>query len=255
MTAVIGIADVLLRTPLSSEQSEFVRTMREAALHLLDLLNDILALSKIEAEKLALLNTDFDLGQLLDSVVATFSLAAREKGIDLGLRRAPDVPLRLRGDARRLRQILVNLVGNAVKFTARGEVTVTVDSPPRAVRDDADVTLRFTVRDTGIGIPPERLPHIFEDFTQAHPDQGEKYGGTGLGLTISRHLARLRGDIQVSSREGAAAAPAPRPSPRPAPKAPRARPRRPMRTGRTPSPRPARAPGEKSFWWRTTRST
>ncbi|QLA19529.1 PAS domain-containing protein [Desulfolutivibrio sulfoxidireducens] len=204
MNAIIGIADVLMRTSLSEEQLEFVRTIREAAGHLLELLNDILDLAKIEADKLEPQCADFDPGQLLDSVVKTFSLSAREKGIGLTLRQAPDIPARLHGDARRLRQILVNLVGNAVKFTERGEVALSVTRDAAADTGDAKtVTLRFTVRDTGIGIPPERLPHIFDDFIQAHPDHGEKYGGTGLGLAISRKLAHvLGGDIQVTSREG-----------------------------------------------------
>ncbi|MEF3698735.1 ATP-binding protein [Desulfolutivibrio sp.] len=204
MNAVIGMAEVLLRSTLPPEQGECARTIRQAAGHLLDLLNDILDLSKIEADKLVPQNAEFDLRDLLDSVVKTFSLNAREKGISLDLRLAPDVPGRLFGDGRRLRQILINLVGNAVKFTERGTVTLGVDRRPVPEGGDAAmVPLAFAVEDTGIGIAPAKLPHIFDDFTQAHDANAEKYGGTGLGLAISRHLARmLGGDITAVSREG-----------------------------------------------------
>ncbi len=204
MNAVIGIADVLTRTSLSSDQLEYVRTMREAAGHLLDLLNDILDLSKIEADKLDLQETDFDPGQVIGSVIKTFSLAAREKGIELTLRRATDTPPLVRGDARRLRQILSNLVGNAVKFTDEGGVILSFTRDAPLPGDDGKtVRLRFSVRDTGIGMSQDMLPHIFDDFTQAHPESGEKYGGTGLGLAISRKLARkLGGDITAQSQPG-----------------------------------------------------
>ncbi|NDY57193.1 PAS domain-containing protein [Desulfovibrio sulfodismutans] len=204
MNAVIGMAEVLLRSSLPPEQGECARTIRQAAGHLLDLLNDILDLSKIEADKLVPQNAEFDLRDLLDSVVKTFSLNAREKGVSLDLRLAPDVPGRLFGDGRRLRQILINLVGNAVKFTERGRVTTSVDRRPVPEGgDSALVPLAFAVEDTGIGIAPAKLPHIFDDFTQAHDANAEKYGGTGLGLAISRHLARmLGGDITAVSREG-----------------------------------------------------
>jgi signal transduction histidine kinase/DNA-binding NarL/FixJ family response regulator len=204
MNAVIGMADVLLRTPLAPDQEECARTMREAAGHLLDLLNDILDLSKIEADKLSPLCADFHLGDLLDSVVKTFSLSAREKGLTLDMRRSGDVPDLLYGDGRRLRQILINLMGNAVKFTERGGVALAVDRLPAPAAEGPEaVRLSFSVTDSGVGIDPEKLPHIFDDFTQAHDAQGEKYGGTGLGLAISRHLARmLGGDITALSREG-----------------------------------------------------
>ncbi|MDQ7832104.1 MAG: ATP-binding protein [Desulfovibrionaceae bacterium] len=204
MNAVIGMAEVLLRTTLSPEQDECARTIRQAAGHLLDLLNDILDLSKIEADKLVPQNADFSLGELLDSVIKTFSLSAREKGVALRLRLSPDVPDRLHGDGRRLRQILVNLVGNAVKFTGHGEITVGATRQPVPDGGEADtIPLAFVVEDTGIGIAPDKLPHIFDDYIQAHDANAEKYGGTGLGLSISRHLARmLGGDITAASREG-----------------------------------------------------
>ena len=204
MNAVIGMAEMLLRTTLSPDQDECARTIRQAAGHLLELLNDILDLSKIEADKLVPHNADFNLGDLLESVITTFSLSAREKGLALGLRLSPDVPGRLYGDGRRLRQILINLVGNAVKFTERGEVTLRVSRHPGSHDGQTDaVPLEFVVEDTGIGIAPDKLPRIFDDFTQAHDDNVEKYGGTGLGLAISRHLARmLGGDITAVSREG-----------------------------------------------------
>ncbi|MFZ5812423.1 MAG: ATP-binding protein [Thermodesulfobacteriota bacterium] len=204
MNAVIGIADVLTRTSLSGDQLEYVRTMREAAGHLLDLLNDILDLSKIEADKLELQETDFDPGQVVESVIKTFSLTAREKGIGLTLGQAPGTPALVHGDARRLRQILSNLVGNAVKFTDEGGVILSFTRDAPLPGDDGKtVRLRFSVRDTGIGMPQEMLPHIFDDFTQVHPERGEKYGGTGLGLAISRKLARkLGGDITAESQPG-----------------------------------------------------
>ncbi len=204
MNAVIGIADVLTRTSLSDDQLEYVRTMREAAGHLLDLLNDILDLSKIEADKLDLQEADFDPGQVIESVIKTFSLAAREKGIGLTMGQAPGTPALVHGDARRLRQILSNLVGNAVKFTDEGGVILSFTrDAPLPGDDEKTVRLRFSVRDTGIGMSREMLPHIFDDFTQAHPERGEKCGGTGLGLAISRKLARkLGGDITAESQPG-----------------------------------------------------
>jgi signal transduction histidine kinase/DNA-binding response OmpR family regulator len=204
MHAIIGMAEALMQSRLAPDQEEYVRTMHEAAGHLLDLLNDILDLSKIEADKLTPQCADFDLGEMLRSVISTFSLAAREKGLSLELELSPDAPGRLCGDGRRLRQILINLVGNAVKFTTRGGITLRVDLSPCPVdAAPGTVPLSFAVTDTGIGVAPENLAAIFDDFTQAHDGQDERYGGTGLGLAISRHLARmLGGDITVQSREG-----------------------------------------------------
>ena len=206
MNGVIGMTGLLLDTDLNDEQRHFAEVIRNSGESLLGLINDILDYSKIEAGRLELETLDFDLAALLDDFAAVLGVKAREKGLHLAFAVAPDVPLGLRGDPGRLRQVLTNLVGNAVKFTQAGEVVVTVsrvaagDDP--AAKDDM-ATLRFSVRDTGIGIPADKLDTLFEKFSQVDASTTREYGGTGLGLAISRQLATLMGGtIGVRSEWG-----------------------------------------------------
>ncbi len=200
MNAVIGMTQLLLDTELSSEQREYTRTLERSSHHLLDLINDILDVSKIEAGKLELETVNVDLRLLLEDVTSAMAFGAHQKGLELtGLVHA-GVPEVVRGDAGRLRQVLLNLLGNAIKFTATGEVVLeaSVES-----RDDEATTVRFSVRDTGIGIPRDALPGLFDPFTQVDSSTTRRYGGTGLGLAISRQLVELMGGtIGVESDEG-----------------------------------------------------
>src|SRR5690242_4656104 len=189
MNAIIGIADLLAKSPLSPEQDNYVQIFRRAGDNLLHLINDILDLSKVEASQLELERTGFSLNDLLEKVTEMVAMRAHEKGLALVCEIAPGVPNDLIGDPTRLRQVLLNLLGNAIKFTESGEVALRVtpehgDGAPRA-------TLRFTVADSGIGISAEKLGAIFERFTQADSSTTRRYGGSGLGLTISKRLVEL----------------------------------------------------------------
>ncbi len=200
LNAVIGMTGLLLETELTDEQRRYAKIIYSSSEALLDLLNDILDYSKIEAGKLELEHLPFDLGELLDEILDAFAIKATEKQLELMAAIDPDVPLQLRGDRGRLRQILTNLVGNAIKFTHKGEVClwVTVSSV-----DEDSVLLLFRVRDTGIGIPADKISMVFEKFTQVDTSVTRHYGGTGLGLAISKHLAELMGgEIGVESVEG-----------------------------------------------------
>ena len=198
MNAIIGMAELLWETPLTSEQRRYVHVFRSAGETLLNLINDILDLSKVEAGQIQLESVAFDLTQLLDKTCEVMALRADEKGLELACHLAPGVPANLVGDPTRLRQILVNLIGNAIKFTERGEVVLEVRPtesgfPDRPAPDSERTALHFAVRDTGIGISTENLNTIFDKFSQADASITRKYGGTGLGLTISRRLAELMG--------------------------------------------------------------
>jgi two-component system sensor histidine kinase/response regulator len=200
MNAIIGMADLLWDTLLSAEQRQYVRIFRRAGMNLLNLLNDILDLSKIESGHLELEEIDFDLRDLLDTVCELLAIRAHEKGLELACRVMPNVPTNLRGDPNRLRQVLTNLVGNAIKFTANGEVVLRVQ--PKAGSQTG--FLQFTVSDTGIGIPEEKLARVFESFTQVDPSTTRQYGGSGLGLAIAKYLVELMGGrIWVESKVGA----------------------------------------------------
>lgn len=200
MNAIIGMADLLWETPLMPEQQEYVGIFRRASLSLLTLLNDILDLSKVEAGYVELEQIEFDLREVIDKTSEMMALRAHEKGLELGCSVAPNVPLHFIGDPNRLKQVLLNLIGNAIKFTEKGEVVVRVIQDPDATQPG---TLRFMVSDTGIGIPAEKLEGVFERFVQADSSMTRKYGGTGLGLTISKRLVELMGGrIRVESIEG-----------------------------------------------------
>jgi len=200
MNGVIGMTGLLLDTELNEEQRRYAEIVRSTGESLLRLLNDILDLSKIEAKKLELESLDFDLPSLLDEFVTAFNVRALEKGLELHCSADATVPKLLRGDPGRLRQILTNLMGNAIKFTSAGEVRVQV-----LLLDETknEVRLRFSVRDTGIGVPESKIDMLFDQFTQADASTTRKYGGTGLGLAIAKQLAEMMGgEIGVVSQEG-----------------------------------------------------
>ncbi len=201
MNAIIGMGDVLWETDLAPEQREYVRIVRNAGESLLALIDDVLDLSRIEAGRLELDVVDFDLDELLGAVLEVLAPRAHAKELELACHLAPEVPTGLVGDPDRLRQVLVNLVGNALKFTEQGEVVVSVR--PVAIVPDTHCTLEFAVRDTGIGIPEDKRATIFEEFTQADSSTTRKYGGTGLGLAISKQLVELMGGrIWIESQVG-----------------------------------------------------
>jgi PAS domain S-box-containing protein len=200
MNAVIGMCELLGATDLTAEQARYVEIIHKSGDALVDLINNILDFSKIEADRIELEDTDFDLRVLLEDIMELLSIRASEKGIELACIIEPDVPVLLRGDPGRLRQVITNLAGNAVKFTGEGEVCLGVQLIERSGRE---VSLGFRVHDTGIGIPKDKIGTLFDAFTQADPSNTRKYGGTGLGLTISRRLVELmRGGIHVDSEEG-----------------------------------------------------
>ena len=188
MNAIIGMADLLAETRLTQEQRNYVNVFKSAGETLLTLIEDILDLSKIEADKLTLNIESFDLETVLDKQIDLMAMRAIKKGLELILRIAPDVPIQVEGDAHRLHQVLTNLIGNAIKFTGEGQITVTVENDPERPQPGC---LRFAVTDTGIGIPREKQDLVFKAFTQADGAVTRKYGGTGLGLTISRRLVEL----------------------------------------------------------------
>ena len=200
MNGVIGMTGLLLDTNLSEEQRRYAEIVRASSESLLSLLNDILDFSKIEAKKMDLEILDFDLYSLLDDFSATLAIRAHEKGLEILCSADTDVPALLQGDPGRLRQILTNLTGNAIKFTHHGEVAVRANLVSET---NADVILRFSVRDTGIGIPSDKTDILFDKFTQADTSTTRQYGGTGLGLSISKQLVELMGgEIGVKSGEG-----------------------------------------------------
>ena len=200
MNGVIGMTGLLLETPLSAEQQTLVEAVLDSGQALLTIINDILDLSKMEAGRLELESIDFDLKNLLERLVAVVAPRARSKGLALQLVLEPDVPILLRGDPGRIRQILLNLLGNAVKFTSAGEITLAI----RRVAEDArELRLGITVRDTGIGIPEHLQGRLFAAYAQADPSVARLYGGSGLGLAICQRLVGLMGgEIRLSSQPG-----------------------------------------------------
>ncbi len=201
LNGVIGMAELLQGTRLDPEQRECLETVTHSADVLLSVINDILDISKIEAGRLELEQRSFDLHALANEVVTVFAARARQKGLALGAEIEADVPALVVGDPLRLRQILLNLIGNAVKFTETGRVELGVRVLPGPGRDAADV--RFSVTDTGIGIAPDKQHQIFEAFVQADGSAARRFGGTGLGLSISSRLVQMmRGTLEVESAPG-----------------------------------------------------
>ncbi|HEV2197890.1 MAG TPA: response regulator [Candidatus Acidoferrum sp.] len=199
LNGIMGMTDLALETELGREQREYLETVKISADSLLTVINDILDFSKIEAGKIDLESVDFDVRDGLESALKTLAVRADEKGLELLCEVAPEVPEIARGDITRLRQVLLNLVGNAIKFTNEGEVAVKVQ---QEAKDEHGVILHFTVSDTGIGIPENKHEMIFAPFAQADTSTTRKYGGTGLGLTISNRLVQMMdGRIWVESEE------------------------------------------------------
>ena len=190
LNGIIGMTDLALDTPLNTEQREYMDTVKFSADALLTLINDILDFSKIEAGRVDLESVDFDLRDNVETTLKTLAVRAHQKGLDLHCEVDPGVPDTVSGDSSRLRQIVLNLVGNAIKFTEKGEVKVSVQGESGGANGP---NLRFTVSDTGIGIPPEKHKDIFKAFSQADSSTTRKYGGTGLGLTISTRLVDMMG--------------------------------------------------------------
>jgi len=200
MNGIIGMSNLLLSTPLNEEQKDFIETILNSSDALLSIINNILDYSKIEAGKIELETIDFDLRVTLETLNDLVAVKAHEKNLEYISLIEPDVPIFLQGDPGRLRQILINLAGNAIKFTQKGEVSIIVSLDRE---EETSVSLVFTVQDTGVGIPLENLPMLFEPFSQADSSTTRQYGGTGLGLSISKQFSELLGgQLQASSTLG-----------------------------------------------------
>ena len=197
---IMGMTELLLETSLDVEQEEYGEQIFFSAEVLLNLINDILDFSKIEAGKLEVENISFDLYETLEAAVSLISMEAHKKDLEVILSIAPDVPEIITGDPVRLRQILINLINNAIKFTSKGEISISCSV---AKKVSGRVVLQFAIRDTGIGIPESRKDQLFKSFTQVDSSVTRKYGGTGLGLSICKNLVHLfKGKIGVDSIEG-----------------------------------------------------
>lgn len=206
MNTILGMTELALLTHLDDEQLDYLKTVKEAGQNLLDIINDILDFSKIEARQLTLEHIDFNLEDTIQSTVTMLGITAAQKGLDLHYNIGKDVPLVLKGDLTRLRQIIINLVGNAIKFTDHGEIQLKVNLANKELPVDGQpgkIPLLFSVRDTGIGIPVDKQKTIFESFSQADSSTTRQYGGSGLGLAICKQLCQLMGgNIRVESKEG-----------------------------------------------------
>ncbi len=200
LNAIVGMTSLLLSTPLNAEQQDYAETIRNSSDALLYIINDILDFSKIEAGKMQLEQHPFYLSDCIETALDLVAASANQKGLDLAYTIQEGVPPKLTGDVTRLRQVLINLLSNAVKFTEKGEIVVSVSA--KQVQEDT-FELLFSVRDTGIGIPPDRLDRLFQAFSQVDTSTTRKYGGTGLGLTISKRLVEMMGGkIWVESQVG-----------------------------------------------------
>jgi CheY-like chemotaxis protein len=203
MNGVMGMSSLLLDTGLTHEQREFAETIRSSSESLLTIINDILDFSKIESGKLELEHQPFDLRDCVESALDLLAFRATEKKLELGYLMADELPAAVLGDVTRLRQVLVNLLGNAIKFTEHGEVMVEVKRGARDESGTATNSFHFSVRDTGIGIPPDRLDRLFKSFSQVDASTTRRYGGTGLGLAISKRLVEMMGgETWVESEVG-----------------------------------------------------
>lgn len=202
MTTILGMSELISETSLDKEQEEYLKGLQRAGDNLLDLVNDILDLSKIEAGRIELEEVEFNLSEEIKNVKSIFDIKAHEKGIELTTAIDPETPEILIGDPLRMRQVLINLVGNGLKFTAKGGIKISATCEKPSVRSEG-CRLSFSVSDTGVGIPSDKLEVIFEDFTQADSSTTRTFGGTGLGLTISRKLVEIMGGkIWVESKIG-----------------------------------------------------
>lgn len=200
MNGMIGMADLLLETNLEEEQRSYTEILRSSSYSLLQILNDILDFSKMEAGKMPLQSESFDLREMLEGIIDLFTPKAEEKKLALRWWADTSVPDIVTTDPSRLRQIIVNLVGNALKFTDQGSVTLSVKNIPLPA--SPEYLLEFSVRDTGVGIADSKLNLLFQSFSQLHPSINRKYGGTGLGLAICKQLVELMGGtIFVESEE------------------------------------------------------
>jgi len=203
MNAIIGMAELLSETPLTPDQRKYVDVFRSAGDNLLRIINDILDISRVESGRFDLENIDFDLCNLTEKTCDVMAVDAHKKGLELTCRIMPDVPTALAGDPNRLRQIFINLIGNAIKFTEKGEVAMEVKCENSRER----CSLLFSVRDTGIGVPEEKQGAIFHSFTQVDSSTTSRYGGAGLGLAISKQLVEMMGGrIWIESRAGSGSA-------------------------------------------------
>ena len=200
MNSIIGMSEMLLGTPQNDQQREFATIIDQSGQALLSLINDILDFSKIEAGKFSLENIDFDVPMTIEGTAEILAVKTREKHLALMTYISPEIPRWLRGDPGRLRQVLINLIGNAVKFTEQGEIVVRVELESKS---ETGVTVHFGITDTGIGISQEARQRLFQPFTQADGSTTRKYGGTGLGLAISKRLVEMMGGtIGVESEAG-----------------------------------------------------
>jgi len=200
MNGVMGMNELMMNTTLDPVQRRYCEVIRVSSENLLGIINDILDFSKIEAGKLELEILDFHLGMMVDQVIELLCLRATQKNLEFACLVRENVPLLLRGDPSRLRQILINLCGNAIKFTNRGEVALRVEVVGET---DSWAKLRFSVKDTGIGIPRDRKDRLFKSFSQVDNSRTRRYGGTGLGLVISKRLVDLmKGELGFESQEG-----------------------------------------------------
>lgn len=201
MNAIINMSQLALETPLDRQQQRYLRSVHSAASHLLALINDILDFSKIEAGHMLLEEASFALGPLMEEVVETFRAKVLESGVELIVHTLPGVPKWIRGDSTRLKQVLINLVGNGLKFTSKGEVLVRIDPMPPS--PSGRLRVRFAVQDTGIGMTPDQQQRLFQPFSQADASTTRRFGGTGLGLVISQRLVQaMGGRIEVESDPG-----------------------------------------------------
>jgi len=200
MNGIKGMTELLLDTPLSPKQQELAGTIKSSAGNLLVIINDILDFSKIQAGKLNIEKIEFSLRDILSSTASIFEHRLKKKGLDLHIDMDPAIPGRLIGDPYRLNQVLINLLGNAIKFTEQGQIHIRATAKKNS---DQEVVVSFDIIDTGIGISPTSLPHIFDSFSQAGEGKGHRYGGTGLGLTICKQLLHLQGgEITAASTPG-----------------------------------------------------